>query len=270
MSEANELLAKVASTFGELPQVAAVALGGSMASGTPDEHSDADLYVYTHEPIPADTRREVLREFAIDCSNADYWGPSTVGRTREGGLDVDMVFFDTGWLAAHLTSVLLQHQASLGYTTAFVHTVHRSKSLSDPSGWFESMQAMTRRDYPEQLSVNIIRLNWPVLAAAPHSYREQLRIAVGRSDQVSINHRLAAFLASYFDVLFALNRIFHPGEKRLVGSAETLCAILPANFRRDVTTVVSPRRDVLSCVDALVDELAVVLAASGHPVSTPA
>jgi hypothetical protein len=29
---------------------------------------------------------------------------------------------------------------------------------------------------------------------------------------VSLNHRTAALLASYFDVLFALNRVHHPGD----------------------------------------------------------
>ncbi|MDE5893740.1 MAG: hypothetical protein K2H45_12535 [Acetatifactor sp.] len=60
-----------------------------------------------------------------------------------------------------------------------------------------------------------------------------------RRDLVSINHRVTEFLASYFDLLFALNGITHPGEKRLIELCRKNCAILPENFEENLQALFS-------------------------------
>ena len=59
----------------------------------------------------------------------------------------------------------------------------------------------------------IIQRNLPLLGANIHSYEQQIRSAFRRRDRVSLNHRTAAWLASYFDILFAANRRFNPGRE---------------------------------------------------------
>ena len=56
-------------------------------------------------------------------------------------------------------------------------------------------------------------------------------------DRVSLNHRIAALLASYFDVIFALNRVLHPGEKRLIEWAQAHCAHLPIDMADQITAL---------------------------------
>ncbi len=62
------------------------------------------------------------------------------------------------------------------------------------------------------------------------SYDTQIRKAIARKDAVSVNHRTAAFLESYVDIIVALNKLTHPGEKRMVQYAAEKAEILPDNF----------------------------------------
>jgi hypothetical protein len=99
------------------------------------------------------------------------------------------------------------------------------------------LQEHCRQPYPETLRQAIINLNQPVLRGIIPAYAHQLENAVRRGDLVSINHRLAALLASYFDILFALNRLPHPGEKRLVAYALKHCPILPEGMEADLNAI---------------------------------
>src|SRR5215469_5752995 len=73
---------------------------------------------------------------------------------------------------------------------------------------------------PNRFVEGVIKLNLPVLGNIIHSYEQQIRSAFRRRDLVSLNHRTAAWLASYFDILFAANRRFNPGEKRVLVHAQ--------------------------------------------------
>ena len=84
-------------------------------------------------------------------------------------------------------------------------------------------------------------------------------MAIRRDDHVSVNHRLAGLLESYFDVLFALNRVLHPGEKRLLELAAERCAKVPANMRTQVEKVLrgasSGHQALIAEIDELIDGL---------------
>ncbi|WP_302631484.1 hypothetical protein [uncultured Clostridium sp.] len=81
-----------------------------------------------------------------------------------------------------------------------------------------------------------------------------------RNDLVSINHRLSAFIASYFDILFAINEIPHPGEKKLIDIIENQCNIKPENFKENLEKVFIEGNDkILKNLDIIVDNLEVVL-----------
>ena len=107
-------------------------------------------------------------------------------------------------------------------------------NLADPNNWLADLQRQTRGTYPHGLLQAILRKNRPVLGGGMQScYFHQIKAAIARQDPISLNHRVAAWLASYFDILFAINGQFHPGEKRLLIYAEEV-ANLPSNAVLDV------------------------------------
>ncbi len=152
-----------------------------------------------------------------------------------------------GWIEQELDRVLVRHQASLGYSTCFWYNVLHSEALFDPRGWYGALQERARCSYPRELQRAILAKNLPVLRKNRSSYRAQIALALERGDPVSCNHRVAALLASFFDIWFALERRPHPGEKRLLGA-------LPDEWATLVRRVLAPE-DLLAAIDTLLDRL---------------
>jgi len=126
--------------------------------------------------------------------------------------------------------------------------------------------------YPEELRRAIIAKNHPVLRRVIPAYLHQIEKAIQRNDLVSINHRVAALMASYFDVLFALNRIPNPGEKRLLTIAAQRCARLPQDMSLQVASVLhaaaSTDPGLITNIQTLVDGLDPLLREEGFDPDT--
>lgn len=269
---ADALVQQLVGRFAELPQVEAVTLGGSRASGRADDASDLDVYVHANGVIPLATRQRVVEQLggaSVADLGLDYFGDGDEWVDARTGVRFDVIYFGLEWLREQVERPLVQHQPSLGYSTAFAYTVSRARIMHDPEGKFAALQAVTREPYPEALRQNIVRYNHPMLRGTLSSYREQLEKAAARYDFVSLNHRQAALLASYFDLVFAVNRSLHPGEKRLVATALALPS-LPESFERDVTEVLKVAGDavrLLSALTRLLDALDAWLTREGFDVS---
>jgi hypothetical protein len=239
-------------------------------NNTADQSSDIDLYVYTQAGIPLETRQSIVTASG-GASKMDlamtYWGSGDEWFHASTGIEVDIVYFDAMWIVNQIHKVINGHEASLGYTTCLWHTIRNSEVLFDPQNWFANLQQNAAADYPEDLQKKIIFFNHPVLRGVIPSYANQLAKAVRRHDQVSVNHRLAALLASYFDIIFAVNRELHPGEKRLIQFALARCRKLPENFANDIASVISASNTkdqvFLANVTILLDHLDQWLAREG-------
>lgn len=247
---------RIARRFASLPEVEAVALAGSRIVEFADGDSDVDLYVYVTEDIPLDVRSEIAAGSPrAEIGNAT-WEPGDEWIDGETGVAVDVMYRHVGWIEEQLDRVLVRHEASVGYSTCFWYNVLHSDALFDRAGWFAELQKRARQPYPVELHRAIVAKNYPLLRRNQSSYVHQIELAVKRNDPVSINHRVAALLASYFDVLFAMNELPHPGEKRLLQHAAR-CAKTPKEMERQVREVVAAigDGDVVARIHELVDGL---------------
>ena len=256
---------RLAAAYAEIPEVEAVALAGSRTTRTSDTSSDIDLYIYSREPVPLPRRQEVVERFAdgrAEIGNR-FFEPGDEWIDADTGIHVDAMFRETAWIEDQLAKVLDRHEASVGYSTCFWHNVLTSEALFDRHGWFAALQEKARRPYPEELARAIVAKNRPLLRGNLSSYLHQIARAVERGDAVAIHHRVTALLTSYFDILFAINRVPHPGEKRLLRFAEERCPLRPEGMRQDVEALLEavypPDARVVGRAEKLIDNLEALL-----------
>ena len=225
--------------FSNLAQVEAIALGGSRAGEVFDEKSDYDIYLYCTGEVTEEEKRPILEKYCsyLELSN-HFWELEDNCRLKNG-IDMDILYRNLDDFVMDVASVVEQKNARNGYTTCMWHNLCTCKIVYDANGRLTEAKRRFRVPYPQELKRNIIDRNCKLLYAYMPAYSDQIRKAVKRNDLVSMNHRTAAFMESYFDVIFALNEQTHPGEKRLIRLAKERCAILPNHFEENIQKLYS-------------------------------
>lgn len=217
-----------------LPQVEAIALGGSRAGKVFDEKSDYDVYLYCTGSIEDNVRKNILEKYCSYIELSNHFWELEDNCTLKNGVDIDILYRNLDDFAADVASVVESFGARTGYTTCMWHNLLTCKIICDKSGRLEAIKERFDVPYPKELKKNIIEKNMSLLSGMLPSYDGQIKKAINRGDLVSVNHRTAAFMESYFDVLLALNECTHPGEKRLVSLCRKNCRILPCNFEENI------------------------------------
>lgn len=250
---------KLCNALAVLPQVEAMALGGSRSGAHYDEKSDYDLYVYVTDPIPEEIRRPILEECCSYLEIGNHFWEYEDNCTLKNGIDIDILWRDLDEFAAGVANVVEGFQASNCYTTCMWHNLRTCKILFDRDGRLTAAKKRFDVPYPEELKRNIIGRSMKLLRGTMPAFDGQITKAVRRGDRVSVNHRVTEFLASYFDVLFALNGQTHPGEKRLIQLSKACCSLLPVDFEENLNSLFdhmgSEIREVPGDVARIVEEL---------------
>ena len=249
---------KILNYYKNFPQVKAIAIGGSNSAKTSDEVSDVDIYVYTTGEIPVKEREKFVKEISTKYEvGGEYFGSGDEYFVDNLKVQFDVMFWDTSWFENVVENTWIKHYPSNGYSTAFLYTLDVCEIIYDPNNWLRRLKDKISTEYPEKLQKNIIHRNMMLLKDKPFaSYYEQIEKAIKRNDIVSINHRISAFLASYFDIIFAKNKLLHPGEKRLIKYTKENCKILPKDFEVNIEKLLKqPKSEILRILDVMVENL---------------
>lgn len=217
-----------------LPQIEAIALGGSRAGDHFDEKSDYDVYLYCTGPIEEAVRREILSRYCSYMELGNHFWELEDNCTLKNGIDIDILYRNLDEFTAGVAAVVEDCQSSNGYTTCMWHNLRTCKIVYDETGRLAAAKARFNVPYPAALKENIISRNMKLVTGTLPAYDGQIRKAAARGDQVSVCHRTAAFMESYFDILWALNEQTHPGEKRLVQLSREYLPILPEQFEENL------------------------------------
>ena len=223
------------SDLSALPQVEAIALGGSRAGMCYDEKSDYDVYLYCTQPVSEETRRVILKKYCSYMEIGNHFWEYEDNCVLNNGIDIDILYRNLDQFILDVADVVESCHGRNGYTTCMWHNLLTCKVICDKTGRLGDAKARFNIPYPEDLRKDIIDRNRRLLNDSLPAYKLQILKAASRGDLVSINHRVSAFMESYFDLLFALNRKTHPGEKRLVTLCRQMCPLLPERFEENIS-----------------------------------
>ena len=191
---------------------------------------------------------QFIKGFAKHFTYCNTQVDSRIIVTFLNGIDFDILYRNLDDFTAGVASVVEGHNCQNAYTTCMWHNLITCKVLYDPSGALEAAKRRFLVPYPQQLRENILHNGWRLLRTSMPAYETQIIKAAKRGDLVSVNHRISAFLETYFDVLFAANSQTHPGEKRLIPLCLELCPLLPDKFEENLNALFSHMYTAPECI----------------------
>ena len=153
--DVNKLFAEL----GNLPQVEAIALGGSRSTGRNDEKSDYDVYVYLTDSVDESIRRSILEKYCkyMEIGNSFWELEDDV--TLKDGIDMDVIYRNMNDFERTVSSVVDNCVSWNGYTTCMWHNLITSKIVYDKNGKLQKLQDKYKIPYPQKLKENIISNN---------------------------------------------------------------------------------------------------------------
>lgn len=241
MTNVELVRAKAAPVVGALATLAgvkAILCFGSYATGSYDEHSDVDLYVFcAPEVVPSSDRRAALGSAeGVDALSVhvpqEGWDAPwclCLDTLRVRGTSFDIAYHTTKWIGTVVQRVCGEGATSLPELEFRPYTMlgllENSLILYDPESFLCALVA-TLRPYPARLEAALVSESMDVLRDSHAELSDFVKRGIGNSAFLFHLHRIADALDR---VLNAVNERYPSATKR-VEEAHRNLTVAPRDF----------------------------------------
>ena len=245
----REIARRIDRALGEHPNVTAVYVLGSVASGHVDERSDLDISVICRSSVlPQDIRRELLSQIGADWqidaswSHDPIWNGNAMPTDGDKGL-VDGVTVELMYQSAPTLSSVVEQVVNQGAITTeeipfrpytLVGMLRQAWLLRDRDGLFEGWLGQTET-YPNLLKLNVLNHFAPILQENAEAVKECAERRWGATEYIFFLSRACDAMQG---ILYALNELYDPADKRAERTILPTLANVPPDFLARYTYVV--------------------------------
>jgi hypothetical protein len=226
-----------------------IALGGAHAKGVEDQESDVDIYLFAQQVLPAQERARRCEEFGSAIGSVVSWGvdaPFVQGGTDFylHGTKVECWLRNTDYISDILSDCvagIVRREfvtwTVMGfYNHCTLSDLHNMVPIEDPAGVLARWKAAVT-EYPLKLRETILKDHLRAAKFWPENFH--YRSAVARCDAIYAVGIVHQVVHNLIQVLFALNRAYFPGDKKLNIALEHL-EVKPAGFTEQIQRLLLP------------------------------
>jgi predicted nucleotidyltransferase len=203
----------------------AIALGGSYAKGTADHEADVDLYLFARAVLPKEERTRIASAFSSEIERVVSWGddtPFTNAGTdfRFRGHNVECWLRDIAHIERSIAECqqgVVKREFVTWTTTGFYNHCCLSDltvmlPLDDAFGIIARWKSQVAI-YPPKLRQAIVSQHLAAAEFWPENFH--YLSAIERQDVIYATGIVQQVVHDLVQVLFALNEVYFPGDKKL-------------------------------------------------------
>lgn len=231
------------------PRVVAIALTGSVARGDADRYSDLEVATFWHTVPSLDDLRALSEEvgganwhaYPFNDLGSEEWSEEYEVR----GVKVDGIHQTVAAVERLLTDVLEGYDSALPKQVV-VGAIHHAIPLYGHS-LIEDWQAKTSA-YPDALAEAVVQ---EFLSFGPAAWVEML---AEREDILALYDVYVRAMKNIFGILIGLNKLYHPGEKRIARTISEMVLTPPDLLGRMTAMLRGRPRDGARELAQLIDD----------------